>query len=112
MDENQKYLLYFISIVVLVIILYIVGNNIMSAYEKKKEILNNSEINHNNNEIIHKKIELEKEIEKIVKDDYNTDVGVIRVDNWKDKVKNHMNYQHGNPMMYDKEVKVLYDDLQ
>tara|TARA_Y200000002_G_C22593851_1_gene626449 strand:+ start:550 stop:888 length:339 start_codon:yes stop_codon:yes gene_type:complete len=112
MDANQKYLLYFMSIVVLVIILYIVGYNIMSAYEKKKEIMNNSEINHNNNEIIHKKIKLEKEINKIIKDDYNSNVGVIRVDNWEEKVKNHMKYQHGNPMMYNERVKVLYDDLQ
>ena len=134
---EQKYIYFFIAFVILIVILYFAGYNVMNAYQKNNEIMNNKINNLNtklNNKIIHKKLSLNSnninvndnninvndnniDINDIDINDINgindnsNGIGVLRDPNWRKKVENHMNYQHGNPFMYNKPVKVLYDDL-
>ena len=37
---------------------------------------------------------------------------VIKDPDLGNKVKNHMNYPHGNPMMYKNPIRELYNDLK
>ena len=124
MKHNQQYILYFMAFVILVIVLYIAGNNVMNAYEEKEKIVNNSNL-------IHKKLNLKPTnvnavtnvngvvnevtnvngVTKEVSEVNNRNIGVIKTPNWRKKVKNHMDYKHGNPLMYNNKVKILYDDL-
>ena len=124
---EQKYIYFFIAFIILIVILYFAGYNVMNAYQKNNEIINNKINNLNtklNNKIIHKKLSLDSNninvndnnIDINVNDinginDNSNGIGVLRDPNWRKKVENHMNYQHGNPFMYNKPVKVLYDDL-
>ena len=127
---EQKYIYFFIAFVILIVILYFAGYNVMNAYQKNNEIMNNKINNLNtklNNKIIHKKLSLDSnninvndnniDINDIDINDINgindnsNGIGVLRDPNWRKKMANHMNYQHGNPFMYNKPVKVLYDDL-
>ena len=124
---EQKYIYFFIAFIILIVILYFAGYNVMNAYQKNNEIMNNKINNLNtklNNKIIHKKLSLDSNninvndnnIDINVNDinginDNSNGIGVLRDPNWRKKVENHMNYQHGNPFMYNKPVKVLYDDL-
>jgi len=135
---EQKYIYFFIAFIILIVILYFAGYNVMNAYQKNNEIMNNKINNLNtklNNKIIHKKLSLDSNnindnnindnninvndinVNDIDINDINgindnsNGIGVLRDPNWRKKVENHMNYQHGNPFMYNKPVKVLYDDL-
>ena len=126
---EQKYIYFFISFIILIVILYFAGNNVMNAYQKNNEIMNNKINTKLNNKIIHKKLSLDSNNINVNVNDNNIDIndidindingindnsngiGVLRDPNWRKKVDNHMNYQHGNPFMYNKPVKVLYDDL-
>lgn len=129
---EQKYIYFFIAFIILIVILYFAGYNVMNAYQKNNEIMNNKINNLNtklNNKIIHKKLSLDSNNINVNVNDNNIDIndidindingindnsngiGVLRDLNWRKKVDNHMNYQHGNPFMYNKPVKVLYDDL-
>ena len=126
---EQKYIYFFIAFIILIVILYFAGNNVMNAYQKNNEIMNNKINTKLNNKIIHKKLSLDSNNINVNVNDNNIDIndidindingindnsngiGVLRDPNWRKKVDNHMNYQHGNPFMYNKPVKVLYDDL-
>ena len=92
---DKKYILYFVSFIILIAILYLLGNNLVNIYNRNTEILN-EKINNldkkiNNNNIIHKK---------------------INTTNLEEKIKNHMDYKHGNPLMYNEKVNELYNDLK
>jgi hypothetical protein len=115
---EQKYIYFFIAFIILIVILYFAGYNVMKAYYESQEIINKKINNFStqlNNKIIHKKLSMDSnnininDINGI--NDNSNGIGVLRDSNWRNKVKNHMNYQHGNPFMYNKPVKVLYDDL-
>ena len=119
---EQKYIYFFIAFVILIVILYFAGDNVMNAYYESQEIINNKINNLNtklNNNIIHKKLSLDSNNINVNDNNINVNginnnsngIGVLRDPNWRNKVKNHMNYQHGNPFMYNKPVKVLYNDL-
>ncbi len=108
---DRKYIWYFITFVILIAIFYLIGNNLMNIYYKNNKILNekikNLE-NKVNNNIIHKKINnvnLNNNVsETILKN--------IPIDNWEEKVENHMKYKHGNPLMYNTPVNEIYNDLK
>ena len=129
MNHNEKYILYFMAFVVLVLVLYIAGYNVMNAHEEKEKIINNSNLIHKklnlkanniinevNNEVsngVTNEVtnEVSNGVSNGVTNGVTNEVGIIKTPNWRGKVKNHMDYKHGNPLMYNNKVKILYDDL-
>ena len=128
MKHNEKYILYFIAFVVLIIVLYIAGYNVMNAYEEKEKIVNNSNLirkklnlkatninevsNAVNNEVSNAVSNtVTNEVSNAVTNKVSNGVGIIKTPNWREKIKHHMDYKHGNPLMYNNKVKILYDDL-
>tara|TARA_B110000261_G_C13053539_1_gene345225 strand:+ start:48 stop:488 length:441 start_codon:yes stop_codon:yes gene_type:complete len=51
------------------------------------------------------------EVSNAVTNKVSNGVGIIKTPNWREKIKHHMDYKHGNPLMYNNKVKILYDDL-
>jgi hypothetical protein len=105
----NKNVLYFVVIVVLIIIFFLAGNNIMNLNDKvfkNEEVISNLNQKLANNNIIIKNLSNKNIV------DTNKNVGVMSDPDWENKVRNHMNYPHGNPMMYDTPIRELYNDLK
>ena len=107
----NKNVLYFVVIVVLIIIFFVAGNNIMKLnhkVSKNEEVISNLNQKLANNNIIIKN--LSNKNNNLV--DTNEGMGVMSDPDWENKVRNHMNYPHGNPMMYKNPIREVYNDLK
>ena len=107
----NKNILYLVVIIILIVIFVIAGNNIMNLnYKVLKNAENITYLNQklNDDEIILKNLTNNN----IVEGNLNKGVGIITDPEWEQKVKNHMNYPHGNPLMYNKPDRELYNDLK
>ena len=116
----NKNILYFVVIVILIIIFFLAGNNIMKLHDKvsrNEEVISNLNQKLSDNKIIIKRLTNKNnnlsnnEIHSELHNSSNG-IGVMKDPNLKNKIKNHMNYPHGNPMMYDKPIRELYNDLK
>lgn len=116
----NKNILYFVVIVVLIIIFFLAGNNIMklnNKVSKNEEVISNLNQKLTNNDIIIKNLSNKNNSHKnnysnLELNNSSEGVGVITDPNFNNKVRNHMNYPHGNPMMYNNPVRELYNDLK
>ena len=86
-----------------------VNNEVSNAVtnEVNNEVTNVNEVN---NEVTNVN-EVTYGVSNAVTNRATNGVGIIKTPNWRAKIKHHMDYKHGNPLMYNSKVKISYDDL-